>query len=41
MSVIKPQEYHKFIALEDTVAYEIYWTELDSNDIVRENCGGS
>ena len=41
MSVIKPQEYHKFIALEDTVAYEIYWTELDSNDIFRENCGGS
>jgi hypothetical protein len=22
-----------------TVAYEIYWTELDPNDIERKNCG--
>tara|TARA_B100000959_G_C14926859_1_gene601869 strand:- start:406 stop:750 length:345 start_codon:yes stop_codon:yes gene_type:complete len=36
-----PQEYHMFEALEDTVAYEIYWVELSENDIQRENCGGS
>lgn len=35
-----PQEYHMFEALEDTVAYEIYWVELNEKDIVRENCGG-
>tara|TARA_Y100000310_G_scaffold210835_1_gene211481 strand:+ start:1766 stop:2116 length:351 start_codon:yes stop_codon:yes gene_type:complete len=36
-----PKEYHSFQALEDTVAYEIYWIELDEKDIVREDCGGS
>ena len=36
-----PQEYHMFEALEDTVAYEIYWVELNEKDIQRENCGGS
>ena len=35
-----PQEYHMFTAMEDTVAFEIYWTELNEKDIVRENCGG-
>lgn len=40
MSVVKPGEYHKFEALEDTVAYEIYWVELSTSDIVRENHGG-
>ena len=37
---IEPNLYHKFCAKEDTIAYEIYWTELDSNDIVRESVGG-
>ena len=38
--VIKPNEYHSFQVLEnDTVAYEFYWTELDSNDIERKDCG--
>ena len=37
----KPQEYHKFEVLEDTVAFEIYWVELSEKDIVRENCGGT
>ena len=36
-----PNEYHKFEALEDTVAYEIYWVELNEKDIIRENCGGT
>ena len=40
MSVVKPLEYHRFEALEDTVAYEIYWVELNKNDIQREDVGG-
>jgi len=39
---IPPQTPHKFEVLEDnTVAYEIYWTQLDSEDIVRETVGGA
>jgi len=37
---VEPGVYHMFRALEDTVAYEIYWVELDPNDIVRESVGG-
>jgi len=40
MSTVQPKDYHKFEAIEDTVAYEIYWTEIDKEDIIRENCGG-
>ena len=37
---VKPGEYHQFEALEDTVAFELYWTEvLNHNDIVRETVG--
>ena len=32
--------YHRFTAEEDTVAYEIYWVELDQKDIVRKDHGG-
>ncbi len=38
-TVIYPGEYHWFEMLEDSVAYEIYWTEIDSNDIERKNVG--
>ena len=38
-SVVKPKLFHKFIALEDTIAYEIYYTILENNDIYREDCG--
>ena len=38
---VPPKEYHTFEALEDTVAYEIYWVELSEKDIKRENCGGA
>jgi len=34
-----PGEYHQFEAVEDTIAFEIYWTALDSNDIQRETVG--
>ena len=33
-------EYHKFEALEDTIAYEIYWVELNEKDIIREIAEG-
>lgn len=41
MTVVKPKEYHMFEALEDTIAYEIYWVEIQADDIIRKNCGGS
>jgi len=37
---IRPNEYHSFeIMTDDAVAYEIYWTELNPDDIERKNCG--
>ena len=41
MTIVKPGLFHSFEALEDTVCFEIYWTELDHSDIQRENIGGS
>lgn len=38
--VVAPGERHQFEALTDTVAYEIYWVDLDGNDIIRETVGG-
>jgi quercetin dioxygenase-like cupin family protein len=37
---VAPGDYHRFEALEHTQAFEIYWTELSENDIVREDHGG-
>jgi quercetin dioxygenase-like cupin family protein len=37
---IPPNHYHKFTALEDTIALEIYYVELLDDDICRETCGG-
>ncbi len=37
---VQPGEFHRFRALTDVVAYEIYWVELDPNDITRETTGG-
>ena len=36
---IKPGEFHQFEALEDSVAFELYWAEFDHNDIERESTG--
>lgn len=36
---VPPGEYHQFEALEDTIAFEIYWSELLHNDIKRETTG--
>lgn len=39
--IIPPRIPHMFEVLEDnTIAYEIYWVELDQKDIQRENVGG-
>ena len=40
-TTVPPKEYHSFMALEDTVAFEIYWVELLEKDILREDCGGT
>lgn len=39
MTTVSPKEFHSFEALENTVAFEIYWVSL-SKDIKREYCGG-
>ena len=39
--VVPPGYFHKFEVLESGVAYEIYWTELRSDDIVRRFSGGT
>ena len=36
---IPPGEYHQFEALEPTVAFEIYWAQLDHGDIQRDTQG--
>lgn len=40
-TAVGPGEFHQFEALEDTVAFELYWAEFDHNDIERETVGGS
>jgi len=37
---VSPGDFHKFEALEDTTVLEIYWVDLNENDIVREDHGG-
>lgn len=36
---VRPGEYHQFKAIEDTIAFELYWAEFDHNDIERESVG--
>ena len=38
---VKPGELHQFEAVEDTVAFELYWAEFDHNDIERDTVGYS
>lgn len=38
---VPPGLYHKFVVVEDCIAYEVYWTELDTNDIERRTSGGA
>lgn len=37
---VGPQLLHQFEAMEDTVAFEVCWTVLDPDDIIRESEGG-
>ena len=38
--IIRPKEYHCFEVIDDnSICYEIYWTELNTNDIIRKDCG--
>lgn len=39
-TVVKPNEYHQFQVIEDSEVLEVYWVELQLNDIERESCGG-
>lgn len=39
--VVPPGLMHRFKALEDSIAFEIYWVDLDPNDIQRETVGGA
>jgi mannose-6-phosphate isomerase-like protein (cupin superfamily) len=39
-TMVKPGEFHWFIATKDCVAFELYWPELLSEDIQRETVGG-
>jgi len=39
-TAIPPGEYHRFVALEDTIALELYWINgIDPKDIVRTSVG--
>jgi mannose-6-phosphate isomerase-like protein (cupin superfamily) len=40
-TTVAPGEYHKFEVVEDCVAYEIYWVELNPKDIERLTVGGA
>lgn len=39
-TTVTPGDYHRFEALEDTIALEVYWVELSASDIKREDHGG-
>lgn len=39
-TTVAPGQYHRFTATVPTVAYEIYWVELQTPDIIREDQGG-
>ena len=36
---VPPGEFHQFEALTDVVAYELYWAELNHDDIKRRSVG--
>lgn len=40
MMTVPPGKWHKFAAQSDVVAYEIYWVELNADDIERRTIGG-
>jgi mannose-6-phosphate isomerase-like protein (cupin superfamily) len=40
-TIVKPNEYHRFVAVTDVVAFELYFPELLSSDIERKDVGVS
>ena len=36
---VKPGEYHQFKGLDDGIAFELYWSEFNHDDIERESIG--
>jgi quercetin dioxygenase-like cupin family protein len=40
-TTVKPGEYHQFECREDCVAFELYYSHFDHNDIERETVGGA
>jgi mannose-6-phosphate isomerase-like protein (cupin superfamily) len=39
-TIVPPCVFHKFTALENSIAIEVYWVALDKKDIIRESSGG-
>jgi len=39
-TIVSPGVPHQFHALENTIAYELYWVSLEGEDIIRETHGG-
>jgi quercetin dioxygenase-like cupin family protein len=39
MCSVPPKNYHKFIGLEDSIVYEIYYAKLFDEDIIRSEVG--
>jgi mannose-6-phosphate isomerase-like protein (cupin superfamily) len=39
MTVVPPGVFHQFRAIDTTIAFEWYWTELRADDIEREDVG--
>lgn len=37
---VPPGVMHQFTAISDVVALEVYWVDLDQDDIIREYVGG-
>lgn len=35
-TIIQPNIYHQFEALEDSIVYEIYYIKLNNDDIIRD-----
>lgn len=38
--IVAPGEFHQFEALQESTILEIYWVDLNINDIIREGQGG-
>lgn len=36
---VEPGKWHQFVGVDDGIAFELYWSEFDANDIVRRTQG--